>query len=333
VKDEVILAAVINWNGWRDTVICLESMQAMSGPPFHLLICDNGSTDDSYVHLSAWARQALGPVHETQRELGAQGHVRSFERRGTHSDSVLRAVHVMRVQCNLGYAGAINRCIAWGGDALAPDCYWLLNNDISLDPAALRHLVAGVRSSSDVGLCGSVLFEWDEPQRVQAIGGVFHPLIAVGSHLKQLPATAAPDRNLFFGVDYPIGASLLVTREFLQSVGPMDEGYFLYYEEVDWAVRGRSCGFRPAVALRSQIRHKEGASTGSRGGVRNKSMLSEYYGVVNRLRFTGKFSPWLLPVVWLSLFLVVFDRVMHREWRRATLVLKLMFWRGSVPRP
>ena len=62
-------------------------------------------------------------------------------------------------------------------------------------------------------------------------------------------------------------------------------------------------------------------------------MLSEYYGVVNRLRFTSKFSPRLVPVVWLSLFLVVIDRVAHREWERAALVLRLMFSPSSVPRP
>jgi GT2 family glycosyltransferase len=161
---------------------------------------------------------------------------------------------------------------------------------------------------------------------------LFHPLIATGTHLKRLPAGAG-GQDVFFGIDYPVGASMLVTREFVDTVGLMDEHYFLYYEEVDWAARGRARGFRPAVALRSQVRHKEGASTGSRGSARNKSFLSEYYGVVNRLRFTGKFSPGLLPVVWLSLFLVVLDRVVHREWRRAALVLNLMLRPRSVPRP
>ena len=104
----------------------------------------------------------------------------------------------------------------------------------------------------------------------------------------------------------------------------MDESYFLYYEEVDWAQRGRRLGFRPAVALNSRIRHKEGASSGSMGGLRHKSMLSEYYGVVNRIRFTKKHYPMLLPAVWLSLFLVALERAAHLEWRRAALVFRLM---------
>lgn len=332
MKVEPILAAVINWNGWRDTLVCLDSMQNLSGPPFQLLICDNGSTDDSYERLSAWVRQTVGASDESRVDLGPDGHLTTFTWSGDAARPGFRAVHVMKLSRNFGYAGAINRCITWGREALAPGCYWLLNNDVSLEPGALRHMVAAVQSSSAIGLCGSVLLEWDDAQRVQAIGGVFHPFIATGTHLKQLPA-GAMRQEVFYGVDYPVGASMLVTREFVDAVGLMDEDYFLYYEEVDWAARGRAKGFRPAVALGSQVRHKEGASTGSSGGARNKSLLSEYYGVVNRLRFTGKFSPWLLPVVWLSLFLVVLDRVVHQEWRRAGLVLRLMLRPQSVRRP
>ena len=105
----------------------------------------------------------------------------------------------------------------------------------------------------------------------------------------------------------------------------MSTAYFLYCEEMDWAERGRRHGLRPVVALASRLRHKEGASTGSRGGVRHKSLLSERYGVVNRLRITRKFWPHYLPLVWSSLFVVILDRLLHGETRRAALVLRLMF--------
>lgn len=331
MTEEPILAAVINWNGWRDTLVCADSLRGMPGPPFHLLLCDNGSTDGSYEHLCAWARGSLGNAAESAPAPPAAGEVVSFHPRS--GCGAVQAVHVMRLPRNMGYSGAINRCIEWGSRALAPWCYWLLNNDLAVEQDALAKLVAAVAGEPRVGLCGSVLLEWDEPHPVQAIGGVFHRALAVGSHLKQLPASVAPGQDLFYGIDYPVGASMLATRAFVESVGLMDESYFLYYEEMDWAERGRACGFRPAVALRSRVRHKEGASTGSTGQVRGKSMLSEYYGVVNRLRFTRKFSPRLLPVVWLSLLLVAFDRAVHREWRRAALVLRLMLWPASVARP
>jgi GT2 family glycosyltransferase len=319
---DAILTAVINWNGWRDTVVCVESMRSLRGPPIDLLICDNGSTDDSYPRLCEWVVDALGTSGGIRSQV-RDGELMTFATEAGRDTSALRSVRVMRLSQNFGYAGAINRAITWGCEALDPSCFWLLNNDVALDPGALEYLVACARSSASIGLCGSVLLEWDEPNVIQAVGGIFHKAIGIGSHLKRLPARGN-DGNVCFDIDYPVGASLLVTREFIASVGLMDEGYFLYFEEVDWAVRGRQHGFRPAVALRSRVRHKEGASTGS-SGVRGKSLLSEHYGVVNRLRFTAKFSPWLLPVVWLSLVLVIADRVAHREWKRAALILRLMF--------
>lgn len=117
---------------------------------------------------------------------------------------------------------------------------------------------------------------------------------------------------------------MFVRTEYLDRVGLMDPSYFLYCEELDWVERGRRQGFIPIVALKSRLRHKEGASTGSHGGARGKSLLSERYGVINRLRITRKFWPWLLPVVWFSLWIVVLDRLLHRETARARLVLRLM---------
>jgi GT2 family glycosyltransferase len=131
--------------------------------------------------------------------------------------------------------------------------------------------------------------------------------------------------DVSLAVSYPIGASMYVDIEYVDKVGLLDPCYFLYCEEMDWAERGRRQGYRPLVALKSRLRHKEGASTGSRGGVRNKSLLSEWYGVINRLRITRKFWPHYLPMVWASLVLVIFDRLVHGEMARAGLVLQLMF--------
>ena len=321
-QEMVILAAVINWNGWRDTVTCVQSIFKLTGPPFQLVICDNGSNDDSFECLTSWLMGEAGATSQSHLDTGAVVQVIRFE--GLFG-TMLKTIHLLRLPKNMGYAGAINRCIIWGREALMVRDFWLLNNDVRVDPQALAQLVAATRSAPDIGLCGSVLLDWDHPESVQAIGGVFRRYLAVGWHMKELPAGADRRQDVFFDIDYPVGASLFVTHEYLEAVGLMDDAYFLYYEEMDWVERGRHHGFRPAVALRSLVQHKEGASTGSHGGVRSKSLLSEHYGVVNRLRITRKFWPSYLPVVWMSLWLVVLDRAVHGEWARASLVLQLMF--------
>lgn len=299
VSGRPVCVVVVNWNGWRDTIVCLRSLFALTGHPTHIVVVDNGSTDGSAEHLSRWLDEEASPPPD--------------------------AVHVLCLPKNLGYAGALNRGIAWAREKFGARSFWLLNNDIRVEPDALRSLVEAHDAVPDAGLCGSVLLEWDQPATVQAIGGAYSKVLAVGRHLRELPRLGPPDSQVCLDVDYPVGASLFVEQDYLDKVGPMDAGYFLYYEEMDWVERGRRQGFRPVIALGSRLFHKEGASTGSHGGARGLSMLSERYGVVNRLRITRKLWLPYLPLVWLSLWAVVLDRLAHREGKRAALVLRLMF--------
>jgi GT2 family glycosyltransferase len=248
--------------------------------------------------------------------------------------SGVQSVHLLRLPANLGYAGALNAGIQWARTRWTLRGFWLLNNDVQAQPGALDALLAAHGGMQDAGICGSVLLEWDEPERIQAVAGIYRRWLGVGWHDKHVPAQAG---DVSLAVDYPIGASMYVSTDYLDNVGLMDPSYFLYCEEMDWAERGRRQGYRPLVALKSRLRHKEGASTGSRGGVRNKSLVSEHYGVVNRLRITRKFWPHYLPIVWSSLLLVTLDRFLHGEMARARLVLRLMcspsFWLCSAARP
>lgn len=287
---------MVNWNGWRDTAVCLASLLAQQEVDLRIVVIDNGSSDDSLERLGEW----ISGRPAAQRER----------------------LHLLPLPRNLGYAGGLNAGIAWARGHWPARVFWLLNNDLQAEAGALRELLAAHARVPGAGIGGSVLMEWDDPSRVQAVGGRYRKWLGVGWHEK---GPVEGPEGVCLAMDYPVGASLLVTQEYLDRVGPLEDSYFLYGEEVDWVERGRRLGYVPVVALRSRLRHKEGASTGSMGGVRGKSLLSERYGVVNRLRVTRRFWPWLLPVVWSSLLLVALDRMVHGEWARARLVLRLMF--------
>lgn len=308
-----ICAVVVNWNGWRDTIACVDSLLALGNPPLRIVLCDNASTDGSVFELTQYLS---GRLSLWQAEPDGMGWTNPPAGEGVVS------VHLLRMPQNLGYAGALNAGIRWSRERWAPEGFWLLNNDVKAEPGALAALVAAHHSVPRAGICGSVLLEWDDPPRIQAVAGVHRRWLGVGWHDKNVPAEGG---DVSLAVDYPVGASMYASAEYADAVGLLDAGYFLYSEEIDWVERGRRLGYRPLVALRSRLRHKEGASTGSRGGVRNKSLLSERYGVTSRLRVTRKFWPYYLPVVWASLLLVSLDRLVHGEVARARLVLQLMF--------
>ena len=95
-------------------------------------------------------------------------------------------------------------------------------------------------------------------------------------------------------MDYVVGAAMLVSRRFIEEVGPMDASYFLYSEEHDWAHRGRQRGFALGWAPRSIVFHKHGATIGTSPG--GGSNLSLFYLFRNKALFTARHYPALLPL-------------------------------------
>jgi GT2 family glycosyltransferase len=134
---------------------------------------------------------------------------------------------------------------------------------------------------------------------VQALGGYTYdrwtargwPIRDQNGH--PVPSTAqVVDEHL----DYVVGASMLISRAFLETVGLMEEDYFLYFEELDWALRAKG-RFRLTYCPNSIVYHKEGGSLGSSSTPRNRSVTSEYYWTRNRIHFTMRFYPYALPLV------------------------------------
>ena len=157
-------------------------------------------------------------------------------------------------------------------------------------------MLARAARDERIGLCGSTLLYYDAPDTIQSLGGVFHPLLGgginlgAGQPLRQLPSTEIVEAKL----DYVVGASMLTSRRFLEDVGPMEESYFLYFEELNWSRRARR-SFKQAWARDSLVYHKEGASIGTSSRTRS-SDLSLYCYNLNLLRFLQSFHRGLLPV-------------------------------------
>jgi len=132
----VVYVVVLNWNGWRETIDCLSSLESLDYPDYQVIVVDNGSTDNSAAEICKAHPQIT--LLETGR--------------------------------NLGFAGGNNVGIRYALEQGA-DYVWLLNNDTKADPHALTAMVEVAESDPRIGAVGSVLYYMDEPERVQAWGG------------------------------------------------------------------------------------------------------------------------------------------------------------------
>lgn len=287
MKTYIIL---LNWNGWKDTVECLESVFLSTGVTYSVVVCDNDSQDGSITQLSNWAATRFTPDEWTQ--------LSRIEAENAALSMSGKRLILIQNGANLGFAGGNNT-----GVRLAmqdPNCayVWLLNNDTVIAPDALSHAVSRMAADKHIGLCGSTLIYYHERDKVQAYGGAnYSPLsgrsrhVGAFSHPSTVPTSPeAIEKSL----SYIVGAAMLASRAFIEQIGLMQEDYFLYFEEADWATRGKD-KFRLGYAPLSLVYHKEGASTGTSAS--GGSALSLYYLFRNRLRFTWRFHRRHLPSV------------------------------------
>lgn len=130
----LVVCVVVNWNGWRDTLACVESVAAQDYPSLEILVVDNGSTDDSVEQIRA---------RFPQIEL-----LCAEENRGFAAGS------------NVGIRCALKR---------EAEFVWLLNNDTAAPPNTVSRLMS--MAGERVGVVGTVLRYMHDPARIQAWGG------------------------------------------------------------------------------------------------------------------------------------------------------------------
>lgn len=323
---------LVNWNGWRDTVECLESLFRLESDNFRVIVCDNASSDDSLQQIKEWAEgrvavralngeldrfsspPARKPVAYCELEGGA------VSRCGISSNARLILI---QTGANLGFAGGNNIGLRFA--LKDPDCKfcWLLNTDTVVAPDSLAALRRTVEQQPDIGICGSLTFSYHSPKEVQALGGKSYNFWT--SRVRSLPAMSldklsGSERSF----DFVNGASMFVTRPFLETVGLMEESYFLYFEELDWAMRSKG-KFLLGYAPDSIIYHKEGAQAGSSSDRMKRSLISDRYLSKNRVLFTKKHVPWALPSVLVTVVLAAGYRLLRGDAKRARVMLGSMF--------
>jgi hypothetical protein len=127
---------LLNWNGWRDTCACLQSLSLLCSHDFDAIVVDNASTDESPSHIANAFPEIT--ILETSRNLGFAG------------------------GCNVGIRHLLDRDC---------DLFWLLNNDTVVEFGALQALLDKARDDKRLGAIGSAIHCADNGNRLQAWGG------------------------------------------------------------------------------------------------------------------------------------------------------------------
>ncbi len=337
-----IYILILNYNGYEDTIAALETIVNSDYLNYQIIVVDNNSTDNSMEYLLNWAEGSYYTVNDDTQPLNILRNKKIqkpisytyyeneniVNQKNYSNNSYPSPIIFIQSGKNLGFAGGNNIGLKYILKKNNFDYVWLLNPDTLIKPDTLSNLVAYANGlEKNVGIIGSALLYYDKPDTLQALGGSFDPFFCTGKHICGHQKYDDIDKKFFDSdkIDMVIGASMLIRKDVLHKVGLLSEEYFLYYEEIDYALRAKKHNFKLSLCIDSIVYHKEGSSINKENINLTVSEFSDFYAMRNRLIFTKKFYPYLLPSVIFGLHLSIFKRVRRKEYIKAGNIIKILF--------
>ena len=291
---------IVGFGHSEDIAECLTAVGAQRRcPKFEVFICENGGAAAFDVLIEALSGEGgpceggVEPVEPASNEFVRARRLRLAGER--------IPVTIGQASDNLGFAGGTN---AWIRPLLAEPGWtavWILNPDTSPEPDALAELVDYARKRGK-GMVGSRLISPGRSEFVSSRGLKWNKLSTrlTGVDMNA-PVLPDPDpEDVERRMDSPTGPSMYVTRDCIERIGLMDESFFLYWEEVDWAVRAKAaCGV--GYAHKSVVPHISGSTTGAARKRAQRSVVAVYLGNRNKLHFVREHHPsWFAWTVFVS---------------------------------
>ena len=283
---------IVTYNAGDVIVDCLETLLSAAGGRLRVVVVDNASTDDTVARIRAWAAGEPGQTISDDLPFACAPVAKPIEIiEGQNTDT---GITLLESHENLGFAGGVNL----GLDLLRQDpdigYFWVLNPDSVTPPDTVGRLLHYLEAEGPEGMIGGRVNYLGTPDVIQIDGGTVNFATGVTGNIHlgaSHAATPAPDAA---ALDFITGASVIVSRGFLDQAGLMREDYFLYYEEVDWAMRRGDLPLHYCADL--LVYHRAGTSIGSPTVSRVASPFSLYFKHRGRMLFLKRFNPKALPL-------------------------------------
>ena len=296
-SEPLVVICILNWNGWRDTIKCVESIRESRYSNYLTVVVDNGSLNESLGRLRAWGKNhfpAPSAFVEYRRDQAVAGGEAASEVRLAQSASRQRLVLIDN-QENVGFNGGCNMVFHYALTRPRPAEYvFLLNNDTLLAPDCLVHLVAA-DIKSKAGIVGAVIKNRDRGEASSGGNRGSFPLMREFFWPLITWHTAVPDREKEFEpCFYALGTARVMRRDVLEALHKsagyyFDEAAFIYGDELEVMDRARKSGFTTVIANRALVYHGKSSSS---GGLYNP--IVNYYPTRNRVREARAMLPWYL---------------------------------------
>lgn len=296
----MVYIVLINYNGYTNTIECIESIYTSSYKNFKVVIVDNCSTDSSREELN---RKFMGSAN----------------------------IVLLYSESNKGFAAGINIALGYIKKQNDYDYVWILGNDSVVCSDTLEKQLEFAKNDEKLGILGLVSLDYYNHDIIQCFGvGIYNKWIGVGKNFlagkylfDYIPKELTKIRQYIKEKNiYIYGNSLFLTKCFVNKIDKIPEEYFIYYEELELMQLLKQYKFTYDVVGDAFVYHKESSTISS-----NSATLSELgvkYSVRNRILFTEKYYKPYLPIVIIGIILLCCKKLFLRQFKSAIITLKTL---------
>ena len=270
---------IINYNGWEDTIECLESLDntLYSGSyDMSLILIDNKSPNDSLEHLIPFMTNKYGKDYVFAKH---------------EEDALDHKVVLFASEDNYGFSGGNNIGIRIAQKRKA-DYTLLLNNDTTVEGDFVKSMLEIMEKDSNLGIVA--------PKQTYYYN---HTNYTIGGYFSKFKCSGYAYHNSDQAdgkyVNYLSGCCWLLRMSAIEKCGLMDESFFMYVEDVEYSCRFVENGYKLLCTSTSEVFHKEGRSTSLKPSL-------YYYNTRNRLYLSKKMGySWLMRCSFYSYLLAI----------------------------
>lgn len=285
-----VSVVILNWNGWKDTIECLESLYQIDYPSYDVIVVDNNSEDDSIKRIEDYADGLIKPKSKFFEYNSQNKPIRVFR----HSELYLESenyilnqssesISIIKNDSNYGYAKGNNIGANFAFRNSKTDYILFLNNDVVVDKKFLMKMIKFAEKNDSVGVIGPKVYYYDFPEKIQ----VTYTKMNYWRGTSYLVGDGEIDIGQYNEIketEFVPGSCFLVKSEVIDKIGLFNPKYKCYWEEFDFCMSARAVGYKCIYYPDAKVWHKVSKSTNKIPGILT------YYMTRNMFFFMKKHS-------------------------------------------
>jgi GT2 family glycosyltransferase len=320
---------ILNWNGWEDTIECLESLYQITYPNYEVIVVDNNSQNESIEKIKEYAEGKIEVVSnffeyydkntpikiiEYTREEAGGGKERELEYFPSNRKLIL-----IENEKNYGFSKGNNIGIRYALERGA-DYVFVLNNDTVVDAEFLNELIRVGEADKEIGILSPVVYYYNNPDRIQFGGGV-----KLNLYMGKITKLAKKEVKQGVIIDAGIvsGAAMLIKRETLKEIGLFPLEYFLGWEDTDYCIKVSRGGWKIVCIPKAKIWHKGGRTFSNMGmDIGRVKYHTRGLQIIRRKYLSGFEYMLSIPLVAVQVIFILIapmiGALLRRDWRKIT---------------